>query len=574
MILDALDEGRLLSNDNGFISFLETAAELILDGNRETSGPKLVMFGRSDATALAELIFDDKGVARTTLQIEYFDKEAATQLIHTYAVKAAEKDCAYLKHREPANQYVSAYFDKIESALGLVDGTLWQDERGKAFAGYAPVLAAIGSLLPKIDNFQEAMNDLASSGVRDAWGVIEFVLGEIMIRERPKIANPLKGHLSTALPAEAYNPEEQLSLLLQFVQRNPLRGSGRLALGAHDNSKYFEMVQRWLPEHPFLRDYNFTNDVFAAFVYSYAILNGIALEGFSAALGGQSRLPFLWRSLAGKLTPDTLIDGNLLGYILGSFWSDPLTERDRVVVRTDAGDDAVMVTVSSQGYEDISFVCTSPIMLLGQARNISVNITGEIRLDGAGDVRASVFSFYGDVEISAANVRINANVAKVTGDLWLNGSVSTVNQISLDVEKESNVGWGPSVGEQYPFSRFVSSLPDPFLTTQRSVLAQIVDECMRRFTTATLTLNADFSPPTNDVYTQWASVRYAQTFPAFINLLVQHGLAVSQPMAASGTQKIRVRFSVNWRELAEAVANEHLHAHLQTFVRAARTLIG
>jgi hypothetical protein len=44
--------------------------------------------------------------------------------------------------------------------LGLAKDALWSPDRGRAFAGYAPVLAALGSMIARFDNFVEVRNQL------------------------------------------------------------------------------------------------------------------------------------------------------------------------------------------------------------------------------------------------------------------------------------------------------------------------------------------------------------------------------------------------------------------------------
>jgi hypothetical protein len=76
-------------------------------------------------------------VRRSTIQIGFFDKDGAWNLIQAYAKAAPASQ--YLQHEESAKNLISAYFNAIENALGLRPGELWSKDQGKAFAGYAPV---------------------------------------------------------------------------------------------------------------------------------------------------------------------------------------------------------------------------------------------------------------------------------------------------------------------------------------------------------------------------------------------------------------------------------------------------
>ncbi|HEX5184699.1 MAG TPA: hypothetical protein VFW19_16305 [Allosphingosinicella sp.] len=199
IIVDALDEGRLLSNENGFFSFLETSAETVLESRSTTDHPKLIFLGRPEAVDYAILAFSEGGIQHSILEVGFFREEGARELIHAYAKRAAKPDSMYFVHSDPVERLISAYFEKIEHALGLEPGRLWDSESGRAFAGYAPVLGAIGSLLPAIENFAEALNRLNDVGTQDAWDVIESVLGQIVERDRLKLIAQLGACLSNLL---------------------------------------------------------------------------------------------------------------------------------------------------------------------------------------------------------------------------------------------------------------------------------------------------------------------------------------------------------------------------------------
>lgn len=576
VIVDALDEGRMLSNENGFFSFLETAAELLLENRSEVSRTKLILFGRPEAIQYAQLLFSED-ITQSVLEVGFFEQDGARALIRAYADKAAKKDSPYFTHKEPSERLVSAYFDRIEAALGLASGELWANERGRGFAGYAPVLAAIGSLLPKIENFADAINRLNQSGTRDAWGVIESVLGEIITRERAKLADQLANQISASLPDEAYDAEEQLSLLLQYIQRQPLNGTGRVQLPPRDSAKYHELIQQWVPEHPFLRGMQFTNDVLASFVYVSAIVADRPLNDPREQLGGLSRQPFLWRSIAGKLSAESLIDGKYVGYILNSFWNDPLTESGSVALRPSAQDSAVIVTVATRGRHDVQFVALMPVALFGQIRDADIEVVGDLTFDGLGDSSSSTFFLSGQVNITASAIHVSAAQIKISGKVWLDASVlASSGQISLSIGNDAEFGWGDAIKDRYPFNRHHSTLSSLHATSINNSLEDLLAECTKRFTTGgTLTLNADFSPPENDFYTLWANRRFRREFPVLMSLLVKHGLAMSQPMSASGAAgKIRLRFETGWDVLTGAVTNPDKYPDYAAFSSEVRVALG
>ncbi|HLX14085.1 MAG TPA: hypothetical protein VKS24_02625 [Bradyrhizobium sp.] len=280
VIIDALDEGRLLSDETGIECFLVTTAELLLSNRNVTSRPKLVFLARFESIELARrrIELTAPGITRATAKVEFFDKEGACELIHAYAARAAKPGSQYLQHPEPARDLIATYFDAIEHTLGLAAGELWQNEQGRVFAGYAPVLAAVGSILAEIDDFITVTNNLKSHGGREAWGVIEAVLYEILSREQAKLWKLLSAQCESTLPDEVYDAEEQMALLAQYVESKPLEGTGRVALPLADMGKYNDMVRAYLPHHPFIRRHEFGNAVLGSTVVARAVYHGRSIS--------------------------------------------------------------------------------------------------------------------------------------------------------------------------------------------------------------------------------------------------------------------------------------------------------
>lgn len=276
LIVDALDEGRLLSNETGIEQFLGSSAELLQSDRRVASKPKLVMLGRFESIELARQQFGRAApeVKHVTANVEFYDKEGARQLIHAYARAAARPGSHYLNHPDLAEDFITTFFDAIEAALGLSAGELWDDGRGKVFAGYAPLLAAVGSILAVIDDFDNVAKNLRANRGREAWGVVEAVLYEILCREQDKLRDRLSDQCESAVPNSVYDIEEQLTLLAQYIQSKPLEGAGRVRLSASDMGKYRAMVQTYLPHHPFLRRHEFGDAVLGANAVSRAVYHG------------------------------------------------------------------------------------------------------------------------------------------------------------------------------------------------------------------------------------------------------------------------------------------------------------
>jgi hypothetical protein len=300
VIIDALDEGRLLSNEAAIERFLVTTVELLQSNRSVTSRPKLIFLARFESIDLAQHLIEviAPEITRATARLAFFDKEGAWQLIHAYAATAAKPGSPYQQQARPAQDLIETYFSAIETALGLAGGELWHNEQGRVFAGFTPVLAAVGSVLAEIDDFITVANNLKSPGGREAWGLVEAVLFEMLNREQHKLLNLLSVQCQSELPDEVYDAEEQMALLAQYVESKPLEGTGRVVLALADMAKYSEMVQTYLPHHPFIRRHEFGNAVLGSTIVARAVYHGRSIS--------QDRLISLsrqWRQSAPTRTP-------------------------------------------------------------------------------------------------------------------------------------------------------------------------------------------------------------------------------------------------------------------------------
>ncbi len=282
VIIDALDEGRLLSNDTRIENFLATTAEFLLSNRNVTSRPKLVFLARFESVALAAQRIELTGsaITRATAKVGFFDQEGAWQLIQAYAAIAAKPGSQYQQNPKAAQALIAAYFDAIENALGLAAGELWQNEQGRVLGGYAPMLAAVGSILATIDDFTAVANNLKLDRGREAWGLIEAVLYEILRREQAKLREQLSAKCKSTLPDRVYDAEEQMALLAQYVESKPLEGAGGVTLPPADMEKYTDMVRRYLPHHPFIRRHEFGNAVLGSTAVERAAYHGRSISQY------------------------------------------------------------------------------------------------------------------------------------------------------------------------------------------------------------------------------------------------------------------------------------------------------
>lgn len=576
IIVDALDEGRLLSSETGFESFLQTTAEFILQDRSVTDRAKLIIFGRHDSVADAVAWFELTGIGVTTsiVEVGFFAEEEARQLIDGYASASAAHDAAYRHHPGPARELVNAYFSAIEAALGLQEGQLWTDEQGRAFAGYAPVLAALGSLLAEMDNFQDVAIRLKAEGRQEVWSVIATVLDEILRREKKKLCDKLAKQISVPVPEEVYDAQEQLTFLVRHVHRQALGVSNRVKLPASDLVQYHTMVQQYISDHPFVRQGVPTNAVLGSLILAHAVVNDLLIGSDLRLLAELSRQPFLWRSLRSRIesAEDILLDGRYLGYALNSFWNDPNTKDPRIVVRS-IDEDLAEVRVPTESGKILALRAALPIQFYGQMRDCDVNVQGGVTMEGhATGSTGPAFYVYGETTVLGEAIKVFADTITIDGGFWLEGtSVTSSPRLAINTKKSAEVGWGGAVAANYPWNSIAATLTAPYATPPGDVLTSLITECSLRLPDRVLVVFDTYR--FSDAENRWAARNFPQAFPRLLKLLIKHNLATAEKFGTYAQNKFRIHMNTRWADLRTALAAPATDPQIRAFVEEARLTI-
>lgn len=570
IIIDALDEGRMLSGENGFESFLQTAGELILRDRQQTRRPKVVMLGRHESIDLARIAIElsGDGITMSAVEVGFFGEEAAREMIDAYAKSITTPASAYQKFPVPVRSLIGAYFDAIEAALGLEKGKLWKDQMGRAFAGYAPVLSALGILLAYGDNFKDIENRLRAEGSLHAWGVIDDVMAEILKREKGKLCDQLASQITVHVPDEAYNAAEQLTFITRYVHHQPVEGLGKVPLPPKDQAAYQSLVERMLPDHPFVRGGKLENAVLGSVVLAHAVSHDLLSGVDLGLLAGLSKQPFLWRSLQKQMDADSLVDGRYLGYILASFWNEPVAQGEKIFIRS-SNDGAVRVSVLKNGVESALLTATDPITLFGFIRNCDVDIAGTVIFEGSARGSQSTFEVHGNATIICHELRMTAEVLQLHGQVWFEAEqVTSPPKLELVLKNGTQVGWAGQIAQSHPWKRFTPTLLPPYSVATTDKLTRLVAECARRLSSAgAVNFENDYSV-VDDERMRWAKRDFGRELPALVKLMVEHGLA-SKEQAPIGL--MRVHFKITWRDLLAGLSADK--PDLRQFIADARKLI-
>lgn len=265
IIIDALDEGYMKTNNQGYLAFLEDILSL-----EPTTECPIILLGRYNAVELAALFLMDKEVNFTTLQIEPFTLNQAREFID----KAVESD-AKLK-------YLPIYKETRDYILDTING-FFKDQASikhhasERFIGYAPVLMSIAKLFDERTNYKNVLDEIKDSNVQSVSLIVD-VVERILKRDLEEKVKPQLFKLLLADRDEAfcnfvmdtvYTYDEQCARVLYSVMNRPfpdieIKDSSFLA-------SYNEHVKIWLEDHPFMGKKKISNIVFESYILARLI---------------------------------------------------------------------------------------------------------------------------------------------------------------------------------------------------------------------------------------------------------------------------------------------------------------
>lgn len=577
IIVDAMDEGRLISGEQSFEQFIVTTGKLLaeepISSDCARKRPKIIFFGRPESADFANVAIqlDEDGLSLCKIELDYFCQESAVELINKSAMEEVDRLDITDGQKEsrknglngiPMNNLKDSYFNAIASALGLGNENLWTDKTGRSFAGYAPVLSTLAIMIAGSDNPQRDRQELEHGDAHQAWDVVSKVLGLVMKREQSKLQGLLVNDINN-LSTNAYSEGEQLSYLAQIIQHTQIKFSGNFQFeGNADKQRYLERVSVFLREHPFVRDGKAANDVLGAAIAAHAISTG-SISGYPS-IGELSRQPFIWRHFTRGLSQDLLIDGHTLGYLLNSFFSDPLIDPNIKVEIRDNNEGGVRVRFVADDVRsvdnvrhvtDITLDATTPVTMVQSARNCDIEVADKLVIDGPG------FMFSETNRIVCGKLKLRP------GTIWVHDKLTVVAR-------------EPRIVEPIRFSRDDSayiSLSRNFESTRWHQHVDrwidpiqeddLVEEDVRdfinhlsRLPNRSVVLSTDYKLSRKERGQQWIRV-YSSALPysrRLIRKMVELGTARTAPIQSAGTPLVRITFNdVDWGLLTAAFSGQN-----------------
>jgi hypothetical protein len=267
IIVEALDEGRLKTNENSIDAFLKDIAEIA----SKSIGVPFVILGRNQIIEQTWFKLEELGIKTLVLEIDVFTKEQAIQFI----------DQRVNDNPESAKMIQSFRIQYVELRDFIINtlGKFFRDSESndlnayERFIGYAPVLIAISILLTKEKNFHKLYESFTKKDYNEKELELIFdIIYLMMDREKNEKVDAqyvpllMKGFESTVEVDEknkCYNREEQAVRLLQSACG--IDQHYRVFSNIEIQKKHDDEIRIWLDTHPFEYGNKFQNVIFEAY---------------------------------------------------------------------------------------------------------------------------------------------------------------------------------------------------------------------------------------------------------------------------------------------------------------------
>lgn len=411
LLVDALDEARLRVTQSSFEDFLADVANVARGRN-----VPVVLLGRVSIVEEAWSILNDKsGLNPPIFDIELFQPERAKIFVQAAIERFAKTTDSVAKKRiyPYLEDALAAHHSVYERATrSLIDHlTAETSADGRQFAGYAPVLEAVATVIasePNPGKIDDAIESIFKGQV------LGRVTSEVMIREAGKLSNQLAAAVPGIELAGLYEAQEQLSRLASLVLGvgSPQLPSG---LPQHAVAAYEEAVQSLLPQHPFLdsRTQKPAGAVFGACILAAALTGcdtdlARAAQRFASG-GANTPNPFLLTFYKQALNGRSEIPAEHVGLLYSSLES--MAGAGETVRLTAEGQDSLEVEMSLQRQDDteeiyeFSTLPGSELRFSRRVGGITVDAEGvDVELGDGGQ-----FELVAPVVLKVSNLVINCS---------------------------------------------------------------------------------------------------------------------------------------------------------------------
>lgn len=249
LIIDALDEAEMISGRKNVVFLLKDLVSLKSNDNLS-----FVLLARTDTANFITKYLKNNDASLAYYEIDFFSMKSAKIFIQ----KSIQRNNRCVSNTL-INNYIDAQFEAIKEVLN--------DEQ-KSFLGYAPVLETIATAYDSEKNTMRLIESIKKEN--SGSNIIKNILEELSSREHEKVISALQekwkgeNELKNVVWERVYNQEEQFKYLLLYIIYSYI-DSGSIINNSNIPEKfmedYIEVIQSFLPQHPFVRDGNKDSDV-------------------------------------------------------------------------------------------------------------------------------------------------------------------------------------------------------------------------------------------------------------------------------------------------------------------------
>jgi hypothetical protein len=287
ILIDALDEARLRVTQSSFEDFLNDVAGLAVKRTLPT-----VFFGRVGIVEEAWLVLSEIGLNCPVFDIDFFDTQRANQFVMA-AMDRLTKKAGYEALAASLAAHTSVYREATARFINGLEEACRTD--GNRFAGYAPVLEAVATVLAGVMN-PARLNETVEQAMRGQ--ILQELASQILEREAAKLRAQLPAVIPSNVRERLYTPDEQLDRLTGLIFGTaappPPAALQPLHLASYDTA-----VKNFMPQHPFLdgTGHQPSGAVFAAVINAKALFSPssetVAAAERQAGNGPHTPNPFL-----------------------------------------------------------------------------------------------------------------------------------------------------------------------------------------------------------------------------------------------------------------------------------------
>lgn len=578
VIIDAVDEGFMLSGEGGLYAFLESTWGMLLE-RRERESPALVILGRPEAiedTYVSLQAYGD-GLLSRRLTVDLFARDAAREMIHAYMRVAAASNntqAQVVPTLKPYLDLIDAYFESFAEAMGVEVGSLWDEPEAQQFVGYAPVLEMLGTITGASKQPAAELSAVRRTTTESAWSVVENVCSLVFDRERAKFTEPLvqslreDGLLKGDLPDGAFSRDQQVRAIIALLVGDAVEDKLPDVFGAEEadaETHYRKLCARQIRNHPFVRldPPQFSSSVLGSIVIADAIVGG--LESVAVNVGSFEHLgrqKFLWQAVEHRSKPGAYLDGDNLDIITSSFATS--ASGDRLHVLPDEDEEgwlALSLVKAARPVRQHLFGISPPVRLGPRIKDVVVDAP-EVALRGS----TRSLEIAGNVAIRAGTLTIQSSDQTLfvsNSNNWLECSqiVGSVGDIQLRKDaggEDAEIRFEGVLRTTFPWRDIrTAPVPEPFGTGDGLVANPVVALLLKmaeRYQNAgmVVTLACEVADDNLDWFIKAAGGK--EPSARVLRALRNHGLTSEHHLPSSGEAKIRLRLQFDLQDYAERIA--------------------